>query len=329
MLLKRFFIEFVFFYGVIILVTSCENKNNWEEDEIVTQCLLIEGECPRVMVHKMLEVFPEQPIDIEYYMEANHFTDIKIVSSENLYDNFIKKYIKNNSSKLGDLSYFQDDDLIVKPDEQYSFEITKNGKKSLIAQTKIPSNIPLYCVRQEDEIIDQEITRKYKISFTDIPNSRNYYYLLCYEVEFLQGYIGDSINVWNEKYLNNQDVNAIIHNVTNRYKYLIPERKIDFQISTLYLEGMLFNDIPFEGKDMEFTYLRNKSMYNEEYKNRYLIIELYHINEDFFKYYQKIVEQNFNSEESLNEPVQLYSNIENGYGIFAGAARSRKMIKLD
>jgi len=51
--------------------------------------------------------------------------------------------------------------------------------------------------------------------------------------------------------------------------------------------------------------------------------ELLHVTEDFYRYQQSIRLQQENDGNPFAQPVQVFSNVQGGYGLFAGAAASQ------
>lgn len=90
-----------------------------------------------------------------------------------------------------------------------------------------------------------------------------------------------------------------------------------------------FKDIKFNGtqKELKIIYTPPYSLYVSEnnetrFIDSHLIeINLYSVSEDYYKYratyLQHINNQNGDVLFGMNEPINVYSNIENGYGIFA------------
>ncbi len=86
-------------------------------------------------------------------------------------------------------------------------------------------------------------------------------------------------------------------------------------------DGLYFSDALFNGSESEirlFTY----GVYVDDdpaYLNPKIHIELYHITKD--KYFREISVYNYDPENPFAEPTIIYSNIENGYGIFSMEAK--------
>ena len=56
--------------------------------------------------------------------------------------------------------------------------------------------------------------------------------------------------------------------------------------------------------------------------------ELKHVSKEYFQYYTTMEKQVENEGNPFGEPVIIYSNIENGFGIFAGSTISTATIEL-
>lgn len=93
----------------------------------------------------------------------------------------------------------------------------------------------------------------------------------------------------------------------------------------------LFSDNGKNGEKIRFKFTLPFNQSNPDFNNpndkplRFLI-ELSSITKDYFNYY-KTLDKNQDVPPLLGEPIQLYSNIANGLGIFAGKTTVRDTIK--
>ena len=83
----------------------------------------------------------------------------------------------------------------------------------------------------------------------------------------------------------------------------------------------VFDDRLFDGKSYIFTIesRQRKGLFN------WIEIDLQHISYDFYKYLKSIELAKCSTNDIHSEPVKIYSNIENGYGVF-GSLTSNKYI---
>lgn len=88
----------------------------------------------------------------------------------------------------------------------------------------------------------------------------------------------------------------------------------------------IFTDRLFNGKQYTFTVesrLR-KVLYNDATYN-YIIVELQSLTHDLYYYLQSLMYYRITDQDSYSEAVQIYSNVENGFGILGGV-NSEKLI---
>ena len=137
-----------------------------------------------------------------------------------------------------------------------------------------------------------------KIKFKDPENIRNYYSLKIY--------------------LKNQ---YYYYKNTSDTKY--------FDYSTVYFtsndlvietfnngESALFSDDFLNGK--EYNLLINIDKYNFSFTDNHVLIELNSVSKDYYLYNKSYSLYQSVKGDPFSEPVQVYNNIVNGYGIFAG-----------
>lgn len=78
---------------------------------------------------------------------------------------------------------------------------------------------------------------------------------------------------------------------------------------------MLFSDASFNGQSVSFS----ASNYIGEYEDTtYVVATISSVSEDFYKYNITLANYEATQGSPFAQPVQVYSNIENGFGIFGG-----------
>jgi hypothetical protein len=82
-------------------------------------------------------------------------------------------------------------------------------------------------------------------------------------------------------------------------------------------DGLLFKDILFDGKSVDLKFAAD-GVYS--YSN--LRVSLRTLSEDYFKYASTTQLQNRTTGDPFAQPTNVYNNIDNGYGIFAGYGES-------
>jgi hypothetical protein len=85
-----------------------------------------------------------------------------------------------------------------------------------------------------------------------------------------------------------------------------------------------FDDKGFDGKLRTVRLNVNKTFWSSNEPKTYSwMMELVHVTEDYYNYQRSVALQQEVDGNPFAQPVQVFSNIEGGYGLFAGAAASR------
>lgn len=219
------------------------------------------------------------------------------------------------------VSYFQSFDLTnlvnnyvsrsfhPKPGNQYKIKIDVFGKAEATATTAIPDIVKIDKIDTTRVILTSpgwllsNVDMVFDIYFTDPGNEKNYY-LIFMPGDPEKGTFQDPIV---EEYLNSGTINF----------------------------GIAFSDKTFNGQQHRTTLTINGSgigypfINNQAYPpitKTVLNFKLYSITEDYFNYIHtlNLFLKNYNN--PLANPTQVYSNIQGGYGIFAGASVSSDSI---
>ena len=104
------------------------------------------------------------------------------------------------------------------------------------------------------------------------------------------------------------------------------------------IRGIAFSDKTINGQKSDLTitisciaiglpFWIDDPSYNKDGNHKKVIyFRLYSITEEYYKYIQTLNQYNKDYDNPLADPVQVYSNVTGGYGIFAGAAVSTDSI---
>lgn len=87
------------------------------------------------------------------------------------------------------------------------------------------------------------------------------------------------------------------------------------------IEGFFFPDVLFDGKDFSVNVKMQPNMWGGNAKAKYYIY-FRAVSKDYYKYKVTSLLQNYTSGDPFAQPVNVYNNIENGFGIFAGFTQS-------
>ena len=223
-------------------------------------------------------------------------------------------------------------------DKHYTLQVTKSGYEPVEAQTYIPPAVPIqkvtydttvstYTYQEEDSVITRsEINfNEIQLTFTDPASEKNYYELQVLQYFMYYIYLlDDQGNVVVDNQGNNviadtvQSVNAV--SLTSSDPLLAGNEDIfDGGEVSAYGTAFVFSDDFLNGKTYTLKFNIGNTYYsynNDEDSN--MAISLHTINEEQYQYAVSRELQYENEGNPFAEPVQVYNNIENGYGIFVG-----------
>ena len=195
--------------------------------------------------------------------------------------------------------YYKSNNLISQIGKNYEIEATFNGNtatsEGIIPSKQIITNIDtlLYSDQHNDNF-------RFNIKINDTENETNYYMLKI------------------------EKVNAVYYNNNVQIVYTNSEA---LSIETQWQGSQVINDNLFNGKAKTFSLdidLSNLYNYNNEPIKFY--ISLYSISKDYYLYAVTSQAQQNTNGSPFSEPVMVYNNIKNGYGIFAGGSVYRDSI---
>lgn len=236
--------------------------------------------------------------------------------------------IKNESTQLLDTLKFLQGFYVSnkKPEigQLYTIKVEATGYKTVTASDRIPS-LPTELVGKWDtasKVILNSVllipVEYYPLpfSFKDVPNQSNFY--KC------------ATSIYDKKLLK---TDTIRHEMNFERKGLISQ---DPSVLQLHKEQdfMLFDDILFANTKHSFLGLAQTSLFypfqlslNEPLESQKRNIEVYldiwSLSENMYLYEKSYYTQQFNRPNPFAEPNNIFSNIKNGYGIFAGYQHQR------
>ena len=153
-----------------------------------------------------------------------------------------------------------------------------------------------------------------RIRFNDLPDVQNYYTLQV-ETQSLELTI-DSLgnNIWS--YTGTEQLPYVSYDQIVELLLINEDAKCGWEC-LYYYNQVCFSDKLIDGEDYELVILLDKELLKGK-----TYFKLYSLSREYY-FYKKSVMQSFDSQlDPFAEPVQIYTNIQNGVGIFAGASVS-------
>ena len=247
-------------------------------------------------------------------LETTSYTTIDN-ASVNIFDD--NANLVTTLTHQGDGLYTSPSGATPQANQSYTIEASASGYESVNASNSIPSAVPIY---QLDTVTstnsDGETILETTITFQDPPSVSNYYMLevlvtgtwINNEWEWdtvANEWVADTIEFREPLQISCDDINV---ETVNRFNFG------GFENTYLYL---MLKDQNFDGENYALTFtvinyaeLKDMDLFGE--------IRLVNTSEEYFNYlksfnmYQRTINNPFAT------PVQVYSNVNNGMGIFAG-----------
>jgi len=267
------------------------------------------------------------------FIEPDSTITVNVTRSRHILDNADILPLSDAEVKLyddgifiGTLTYTNNGNYYINyiPEEghEYKIEVNHNSYDNVYAQTSIPypaiiNNIDT--IKTYSEYGD-EIYNLY-VNFNDPENIQNFYYIKAkvkYQYEewdpdipiYYTVTVGDTTYIYVEYggYVYTEYIDEL---------YLESD---DIIIETEHPNGgLIFSDELIEGTD----YTLRTSFYSWSlwsYTNM-VYIDLYSINRDYYNYVKSYEQHRNSSEDPFAQPVNVYTNIVNGIGIFGASSK--------
>lgn len=315
------------FFSLMIMTTfmfSCEKE---------TKLVEIMQEDTKLAV--ICNFNPDEPFNLQLSKTQSLLAD---ASTNNIIENAEVQICQGNqliekislfSSNNSDASNRYRSIISPKIQESYTLKIKVDGLEPISATSFIPSAVDIdhtsvgetvvYYSGSNPEPLEYKV--RLGISFTD-PIETNYY-----QVNFYQELL--SIN-------HNSLSNDSVIQITSNYTYEEVDKNLAYNFNVLDA-GILFKDVEFNGTQQEFVFepVFDFNPNNSEPIN--IIMELRTVSEEYYQFYSSVYRQNqqFNPEDELGgippftDPATVFTNIKNGYGIFAGYSKVQQKTPIE
>ncbi len=299
-----------------------------------------------LIIGMIFAVSCEESIDLDLNIQAprivvnSHFTSgvpfqLTISKSKDVLSVKPEEFVKNASVKIRDergkmleelqlndsgIPFYQSNRMQPQAGRSYRLEINIPQSPILIAEDIVPIAIPLKKIQLDTvESFSSKEGMFYKIEvqvdFDDPLNTENYYHLSLYNQETIRtegnGVPMDGFTEQGEENLSplsplesHEGNPAVIFHYDNG--------------------GVLFTDKDLDGQSikLKFYSLLDKSN-NQTGK---VVGELRNVSKAYYLYHTSVSRQIANKDRPFAEPVTIYSNVDNGLGVFAGYALFRDSV---
>tara|TARA_B110000858_G_scaffold34827_1_gene38930 strand:+ start:573 stop:1478 length:906 start_codon:yes stop_codon:yes gene_type:complete len=194
----------------------------------------------------------------------------------------------------------------------YKLEVNHSNYSNIRGYDSLPSPITINSV-DTSSIVDPINGDRLQITmnFNDPESSQNYYLVETYSVN---------------EYLEIKDLDTTNYDLDTTKQYMVLTDEVFQNGGSPWREQGLFNDLLFNGQnkslEIEIPYYNetgNEIGYQWSYKTLSLRLYLHNISKSYYYYRTSLELYQSASGNPFAQPVQVYSNIENGFGVFAGS----------
>lgn len=187
---------------------------------------------------------------------------------------------------------------------EYEIQASAQGYETVTGKVRIPMPAPIVNVKisKGPPLPEGGPNNQITITFQDNGAEANYYHIIVEQVYESYDFRTDTLVVTRQRlYMESDDPTISDENLN-------------------WVEGILLKDIFFNGKEIGFPFTIN---YNDFDYAAAVVVSLRTVSEDYYNYKTTFQLQENTSGDPFAQPVNVYTNIENGLGIFAGFSESR------
>lgn len=309
----------IFFVAFLFVFQSCSK-------EIVIQ---IPQKEPSMLIESVL-----LPFDVN-----GPLLGVNIFETSSVFDTSAKKSITNanvliyrNGQLFDTLFYDSSSDhfypFVFRPfqgpaaGDHFQLEATAPGFPVVVAETTIPEKVLLDTVTIDRiGFFDESglVYSKLSVSFSDPPDEDNFY-------ELVVSAIGEEYKPKAFRSLKTYETFII-----NEPHYP-PETRIDLKNPS----RLLFNDKTFAGQHIEMScYFSANQRFGESHllNAEILAVHLRNVSPEYYHFQTTLLHSSYNRQADilygLGEPLNVASNVENGYGLFASFNKDKVYLDLD
>ncbi|MEA3494930.1 MAG: DUF4249 domain-containing protein [Bacteroidota bacterium] len=299
-------------YFALIFVTtafffSCEKTEDIDDFPLVTpqlvlNCMFSPDSSWEFQLSKSLSVLDNA--EIEYLKNAT----VKLYKNNQLINTITETnkktfyVLQNNTAEFG---------------AKYKVEISRKGYKDISSTSTLPTMVEISgltkSVKDSSTYWSQhgtwgELTGHINVKFNDSKAGDNYYMLSIFSID-------------TNTYYNYPDTTISYQEININYH--INDETDNPAIEIQSEQEYIFSDKYFSGQSIEI------SAYIEDWNftpNKTFVVVLYSLSREAYLYKRSLALYYERGENPFSEPVQVYGNIENGFGIFGGYTMDVKSI---
>ena len=224
----------------------------------------------------------------------------------------------------------------------YTLRVSKTGYEPVEATTSVRPAVAIERIEVDTLVFvstypsgDSLITERNvtidqaRLTFSDPASERNYYEVIANRY---QTYWEDVFDAQGE-YVRTDTVRALTPIFLRSDDPALSGTSDEFtggEDAAVYGEVLSFNDDFFNGKTYTFQFVPDYYSYYQSEENKdEIYVMLRSVDEGQYRYFRSVNLQYENDGNPFAEPVQVYSNVENGFGIVSGSSASQVTVSLE
>lgn len=306
-----------------------ENLFNKNKTAFIISAALVFSSCEKIIDYKIPET--ELFIVVNSIVKNHELLKVNVSKSCFVLDTFVNPFIENavvefyeNDAFVKNLEYsgngfYTGETYTLNSDIEYGIKIKVEGKEELFAKCKIPHPVQIDKIDTVTvggtNIWDQRVM-DFIITINDPSDTANYYGLSVtrriIEPE-------DSVeNLFSELFIAKDRIIELYEDDEIYPFSLSPD------MGEIYAKKIYFSDRIVDGKKFSvrvtlpnYTFFGTYSFY------------LYSISKDYYLYLSSLAQFNNSNGNPFSEPVQVYSNVTNGLGIFGGYSSAKDSVVIE
>ena len=300
----------VFFFMLLVLIAGCTKEVDMDIPAVKSEPLVF----ALVANNQPFRLLFDKSYGIMDWVDSNEMHSSAAVVKLYVNNSFVEKLSYGNG-------FFHSFNYLPKPDDTLSVTVLPGGKDQtpLFAMTTIPRSVIIDTAWYQDSVFSDQDGTEYSriyLHFRDIPDQKNYYEIYmrarCYAdtsvvYEKVTGYASNSPIVVNE-------------GMIGSLQQLWTDGGYVYEPSTVVFSDTLFQNTETE---LGISFIRPCSyVYGQPSTCKFdVTVYLSSVSKEYYLYrktmYQHMISKESNIWTGYVEPIQLYSNINGGYGVFA------------
>ena len=293
---------FYIIFSILILLNSCEKVIPFD----------LKTKEPKIVINSLFESDKTWNVHLSSSLSSIDTSNLSNIenASITIYDEKNQVIETLHYDSLG----FYNGTTSPEAGQQYIIEVSAINHKTATAEDRIPTETTISEIDTSSFIENNNERLSIQLSFNQALSNENYYKI--------------GVRIGRDKYVDNLNQNGINEVDTNyKEKWLTLKPESNFLMETISSKELIFNDNSFNSSEATVTFsiknLIKKSSLDDNYNLEFMTVYLYEISSNQYNFYNSMKIYEDNSSNIFAQPVQVFSNVTNGHGIFVGSTANK------